>query len=279
MSARIVATARLRNHLRFAGMTYHGRVGRRRLRERVVERRLVVVPELALLEVAHRELPALGRVVVARLEPLALLVLVDGEEELDDRRAVVGEDPLEVVDLVVARRPDLARHEVMHAHDQHVLVVRSIEDADLALARHLLVDAPQVVVGELLGGRDLEGRDRAALRVERLHDLVDRAVLAGGIDALEDDEDRALRLRPEAVLEVGQAVQLLSERRCRRLLVPAVGLAVVPACEPDARAGLDAEGVAKVDPLGHGRSSVDGVEGLGRMMRPYRIVPRRSATA
>ena len=55
--------------------------------QRVLVRGQVVVPVLALLEVAQRELPALRRVVVARLEALALLLLVDVQEELDDGRA------------------------------------------------------------------------------------------------------------------------------------------------------------------------------------------------
>ena len=77
LSARIVATARLRNQLRLAGMTYHGAAAVDVFGERVVEGGLVVVPELALLEVAELELPALRRVVVALLEALALLVAID----------------------------------------------------------------------------------------------------------------------------------------------------------------------------------------------------------
>ena len=62
---------------------------RRCLRQGVLERRLVVVPVLPLLEIAQRELPALRRILEARLEALPLLVAVDGQEELDDRRAVL----------------------------------------------------------------------------------------------------------------------------------------------------------------------------------------------
>ncbi len=77
------------------------------------------------------------------------------------------------------------------------------------LPGHLLVDAPQVVVGQLLRRWHLEGRNDAALRVERLHHLLDGAVLAGGIDALQDDQHRSLRLGPEAILQVGQPLELL----------------------------------------------------------------------
>ncbi len=44
----------------------------------------------------------------------------------------------------------------MDADDEDVLVVRSVEDADLAPARDGFVDPPQVVVGELLRARNLE---------------------------------------------------------------------------------------------------------------------------
>ena len=145
-----------------------------------------------------------------------------------------GQHLLEVVDLVVAGRPDLARDEAVDADHEDVLVVRAVEDPDLALARRVPVDPPQEVVAELLRGRDLERRDRAALRVECLHDLGDRAVLACGIDALEHDEDRVLRLRPHPVLEAPQALHLVERRRHRRLLVVAERRAGIHAFEVDA---------------------------------------------
>ena len=37
--------------------------------------------------------------------------------------------------------------------------------------------------------------------------MLDRAVLAGGVDALQDDEDGMLRLGPDPVLEIRQAVE------------------------------------------------------------------------
>ena len=150
MSARIVATARFRSQLRLAGMTYHGAHGVEVLVSASSNGGLVVVPELALVEVAELELPALLRIVVALLEALALLVAIDRQEELDDGRAALGQRPLEGVDLVVALRPDPSRSEAVDADDEHVLVVRAVEDPDLALARRPLVDAPQEVVGQLL---------------------------------------------------------------------------------------------------------------------------------
>ena len=69
-----------------------------------------------------------------------------------------GEDALEVVDAVVARLPLLLGDEVVDADDEHVLVVRAVEHADLPAARLGLVDAPQEVVGQLLARGRLERR-------------------------------------------------------------------------------------------------------------------------
>ena len=130
----------------------------RRLVQHVVEGVLVGVPELPLRQVAHGELPALGRVVIAGLEALTLLVLVDGEEELDDGGAGLDQVSLERVDEVVPLRPDRLGDEVVDPDDEDLLVVRAVEDADLALARDRFVHSPQEVVGELLRARDLERR-------------------------------------------------------------------------------------------------------------------------
>ena len=76
------------------------------------------------------------------------------------------EQSLEVVDRVVAPLPDRLRHEIVDAHDEHVLVVRAVEDADHPLRRACGVDAPEEVVRELGGRRLLEGDDVAPLRVD-----------------------------------------------------------------------------------------------------------------
>src|SRR5439155_20494568 len=59
-------------------------------RDRLGVRLLVCVPAGALLEVADRELPVLGRIVESVMEALTLLVLRDVEEYLDDELAVLG---------------------------------------------------------------------------------------------------------------------------------------------------------------------------------------------
>ena len=63
---------------------------------------------------------------------------------------------LERVDLLVALRPDRLRDEPVDAHDEDVLVVRSVEDADLALARRALWIRHRKSWPSSSGGRDLE---------------------------------------------------------------------------------------------------------------------------
>ena len=77
--------AQLRYHLRSAGTTCHGACVGVAALERVGVGGHVVVPQRAVLEVARVVLPALGRVLEAGEQPLALLLGRDVQEALDDR--------------------------------------------------------------------------------------------------------------------------------------------------------------------------------------------------
>ena len=125
----------------------------------------------------------------------------------------------------------------MDPDDEDVLVVRSVEDRDLARPRGLLVDAPQVVVGQLLLGGPLERRHLHALRVDLVEHVADGAVLAARVGGLDHDEHLVRALGVEELLEVLEpVVQLLGSR----LGVVAVQAAVVvglPAVEVDVLAG------------------------------------------
>src|ERR1700690_4194292 len=120
-----------------------------------------------------------------------------------------------------------------------------VEDADLALRGNVLGDPPQVVVAGLEGAGDLEVGHRAALRVERRHHVAQGAVLAGCIDPLEDHEDRVLRLRPQPILQAGQADETVGELLVRRSLRVTVGVRRIDRSQADLRAGLHPELVAQ----------------------------------
>src|SRR6266508_1312699 len=93
----------------------------------------VVLPAVAFLPVVGGELVGLLDVLFAGEQPLALLLLGDVQEELADDGAAVDQQPLEVVDLLVTLLLDLAGVELVDAHDQDVLVVGPVEDADHAV--------------------------------------------------------------------------------------------------------------------------------------------------
>ena len=76
---------------------------------------------------------------------------------LDDR-AVLGEQLFEVGDMAVALFPQRFRRELVHADHKHVLVVRAVEERELAQARRMAVHPPQEVVLALFRGRHAERR-------------------------------------------------------------------------------------------------------------------------
>ena len=104
-------------------------------------------------------------------------------------------------------------------------------------------------MGELLRGRLLEAGDGGALRVHRGHHVPAGAVLAGGVDALQHDQERVLLLGVEPVLQLGQPRDLAwrappwppssSSRACR-------GRRGRSPSSRTLRAGLDHELLAEV---------------------------------
>ncbi len=81
-------------------------------------------------------LPVLVRVLEPGQQPLALLGGRDVQEALDDHAAVVGQRLLEAVDAAVAAADVHRQRQLAHLGDEHVLVLRTVEDADLSSFRH-----------------------------------------------------------------------------------------------------------------------------------------------
>ena len=76
-----------------------------------------------------------------------------------------------------------------------------------------LAVAPEEVVVEFLGRRLLEAVDLAALRIHARHDVLDRAVLAGGVHRLEDDQHRIAVVGVEQFLRVAEILAARVEIR------------------------------------------------------------------
>jgi len=181
-----------------------------------------------LVEVSLLELPVLRRVVQAGEEPRALFVVGDVEEHLHDRRSRTDRPRLESVDLLVALRPHPGRDQVVDAHDEHVLVLRAVEDPDLARARHRVPDPPQVRMAPLLGRRRLEAGDPAPLRVDPGDHVTDDAVLPTRVGALEHEQQRTTPLRVQPLLQVEEPRPVLVDRLQRVRLRGLAGLPVEP---------------------------------------------------
>ena len=93
----------------------------------------------------------------------------------------------------------------MHPRDEHILVVRAVEDADVPLRRDLPMHPPEKVMRQFKRSGRLERRHPAALWVHARHHMLDRAVLAAGIHALENNEQRPARIGIESFLEPAES--------------------------------------------------------------------------
>src|SRR6202034_1139256 len=135
------------------------------------------------------EFPVLFRIVDAREEAPALLLLGEMQEELDDAGAVAVQVALESHDGLIALIPDglsaagirqsfPAQDLGVHAHDEHLLVVRAVEDSDLAALGQIARGTPEEVVLEFGGARMLEAEHIATLRIHTRHYVRDDPVLA-----------------------------------------------------------------------------------------------------
>ena len=138
----------------------------------------------------------------------------DVEHALDDHVTLGDQPGLELVDLVVPTLHRLRVGQPVHPDDQDVLVVRPVEDPEVARGREGVAHAPQEVVLLLLVGRRLEAGDLHALRVDQTDGVPQHAALARGVHPLEHQEHPALgpggALGPQPLLQVAQ---LVTERR------------------------------------------------------------------
>ena len=100
---------------------------------------------------------------------------------------------------------------------------------------------------ELFARRRLERMDLAALRVDPGHHVLDRAVFAGGIHRLKDQQHRPSILRVETLLQVGHLLAPLFEHFvAHRLEALAPGVGGIDVFQAKARTVSDAVSRRKV---------------------------------
>src|SRR5262249_22300022 len=108
----------------------------------------------------------------------------------DESHSAVDEFTLEGVDLVVARTPYVGRDEVVHSDGKNVLIVRTIEHADMAGIRQRLANTPEKMMRQLFLGRLTEACVPDALRIPGSDNMFDNAALACGVHALQYQQNR-----------------------------------------------------------------------------------------
>src|SRR5579863_3498445 len=124
------------------------------------------------------------------------------KEELENEGSVGRMAAFEVIDLRVALRPYCLGNEIVYAHNQHIFVVRAIEDCDFAPFRHLRFDAPQKIVGQFFLGWLFEVRHAASVWVHRADDVLDHAVFAAGVESLQADQQGTFLFREQHLLQL-----------------------------------------------------------------------------
>ena len=111
-------------------------------------------------------------------------------------------------------------------------------------------------MAQLLAGRRLEALDPNPARVHRRHEVADRPVLPGRVEALQDDDDAVRVLGCEPPLVLAEQVEPLLAQGGPALLVEAARRARIEvAVQPDPPPGGDAERLDQL--LESGSAGVD----------------------
>ena len=106
----------------------------------------------------------------------------------------------------------------MHADDQHLLVIGSVEDADPPAFRQIAGGAPEKIVLQFRRAGMLEAEHLAALRIDPGHHVLDGAVFSGRIHRLKNQQDGIAVGRIEKLLLRAQLRNVLSQKSLVLLL-------------------------------------------------------------
>ena len=138
--------------------------------------------------------------------------------------------------------------------------------------------APHEIVVEFLGRRLLERGDLAALRIDALEHALDRAVLAGGVHALEDQQQRPAVLRVELFLEIVQPLAVGLDDLLALVLVEAALLVGLVRLQVKLARSVEAErrdkGLQLIGKRLDGFLLIDSTSGLRCVFNRSRTLPR-----
>jgi len=94
----------------------------------------------------------------------------------------------------------------MYANDEYLLVIRPIEDPNLATSGQPLCEAPEIVVIKLRTRGNLEAVHRHTLRIDAAHHMPNRSVLTGSVERLKHNEHAVSVIRVQPGLILSQQV-------------------------------------------------------------------------
>ena len=136
-------------------------------------------------------------------EAAQLLPVRDVQPIFQDDGAVVGELPLEIVNLGEGALPVLLVAKALDPLNEDAPIPRAIKHGGAAVARDVAPESPEVVRVFFLGGRLRDRDDAVVPRVDRAGEAANGAALAGRVPALEGEDDRALggERSPHRVIE------------------------------------------------------------------------------
>jgi len=107
-------------------------------------------------EIVHLKFPILARIIDAGLKTLTLFFAADMQEKFQDDNAVRHQSFFKSVNLLKTFSPYMRRLQFHDTNDQHILIMRAVEKSNVAVGWNNFVDAPQKVMGQLLGGGRFE---------------------------------------------------------------------------------------------------------------------------
>ncbi len=181
-----------------------------------------LVVSLRLLPIQRADAPTVQRVILQRIEPGVHTLLGQMEPELEDQRALITEHPLQ------ALRPRGGEFQLgtidapVHTILEHLAVPVAEENSGVALRRQASPETPCRWMRELFVAGHIEAVDTYQPRIHPLVEQLDGFPFAGTLDAIDQYEDREVRLGLEPVLRLQQRFTQLGHRRIVGLLVDGV---------------------------------------------------------
>ena len=122
-----------------------------------------------------------------------LFFLAYHEEDLEDGASAGGQFTFEIVDLVVAGTPYVFGIGAIDVRHDHIFIMGAVEYGNPPRLGQFTLHTPEEVVVEILGRRLAEAMVMDAHRVALAEHVTHDAALAGGIHALQHDEQPPCR--------------------------------------------------------------------------------------